>query len=116
VSGSWYAEIVPELAPQPEDYVIKKHRWSMFYQTHLELSLRTAEIDTIMLAGGSTEVGIASTAYSARDHNYSLIILRDACRSARPGMDDFWMNQVFPHFARVMTVDQAIARIGVPGR
>jgi nicotinamidase-related amidase len=78
------------------------------------LSLRTAGINTIILAGGSTEIGIASTAYSARDFNYSLIILRDACRSGRPGMDDFWMDKVFPSFARVMTVDQAIAKIAVP--
>ncbi|HEX6513824.1 MAG TPA: isochorismatase family cysteine hydrolase [Chloroflexota bacterium] len=111
VSGSWEAEIVPELAPQSGDYVIKKHRWSSFFQTHLELSLRTAGIDTIMLAGGSTEVGIASTAYAARDLDFNLIVLRDACRSGRAGVDDFFAEQVFPVFTRVMTVDQAIAAI-----
>ena len=107
-AGTWEAEIIPELAPRPEDYVIKKHRWSSFYQTHLELSLRTAGIDTIMLAGGATEVGVASTAYSARDRDFNLIVLRDACRSARPGVDDFFAEQVFPIFARVMAVDEAI--------
>jgi len=102
-------EVIPELAPQPGDYVIKKHRWSTFYQTHLELSLRTAGIDTIMIAGGSTEVGVASTAYSARDRDFSLILLRDVCTSGKPGVVDFFMDNVFPIFARVMTVDQAIA-------
>ena len=111
-AGSWEADIIPELAPQPDDYVVKKHRWSSFYQTHLELSLRTAGIDTIMLAGGSTEVGIASTAYAARDMDFNLIVLRDACRSGKPGMDDFFAERIFPVFARVMTVDQAIAAIG----
>lgn len=111
VSGSWEADIVEELAPQPGDYIIKKHRWSSFFQTHLELSLRTAGIDTIMLAGGATEVGVASTAYSARDRDFNLVILRDACRSARPGVDEFFAEQVFPVFARVMRVEQAIADI-----
>jgi nicotinamidase-related amidase len=110
-AGSWEAEVIEELAPRPGDYVIKKHRWSTFFQTHFELSLRTAGIDTIMLAGGATEVGVASTAYSARDRDFSLIVLRDACRSGRPGMDDFWMENIFPIFARVMTVDQAIGLI-----
>jgi nicotinamidase-related amidase len=108
-AGTYGVQIIDEIAPQDGDYVVKKHRWSSFHQTHLELSLRTAGIDTIMLAGGATEVGIASTAYAARDRDFNLIILRDACRSSKPGVDEFFMTKVFPIFARVMTVDQAIA-------
>ena len=113
-SGSRAVEVIDEIAPQPGDYVIKKHRWSTFFQTHLELSLRTAGIDTIMLAGGSTDVGIASTAYSARDLDFNQVILRDACRSARTGVDELFMEQIFPIFARVMTVDEVIAAIATP--
>lgn len=110
-AGEWRAEIIDELAPRPEDYIIKKHRWSTFFQTHFELSLRTAGIDTIMMAGGSTEVGIASTAYSARDRDFNLILLRDVCSSNKPGLNELFMDQVFPMFARVMTADEAIAQI-----
>src|SRR5262249_5588001 len=67
-AGTTDAEVIPELAPRASDYMVKKHRWSSFFQTHLELSLRTAGIDTIMLAGGA--IGIASTAYAARDLDY----------------------------------------------
>jgi len=109
VSGSKEVEVIPELSPQPGDYVVKKHRWSTFYQTHLELSLHTAGIDTIMIAGGSTEVGVASTAYSARDRDFNLILLRDVCTSGDSAIVDFFMDRVFPIFARVMTVDEAIA-------
>lgn len=107
--GSEAAEVVPELAPEPGDYAVLKHRWSAFHGTHLELSLRTASVDTILLAGGSTEIGIISTAYSARDRDFSVVVLRDACRSARAGMDDFLMEHVFPRMARVRTVEQTIA-------
>ena len=107
--GTPGALVIPELAPQPGDYIVTKHRWSTFFQTHLELSLRTAGIDTIMIAGGSTEVGVASTAYAARDFDYNLILLRDVCTSGKPGVVDFFMDMVFPIFGRVMTVDQAIA-------
>ena len=109
VSGSWEAEVIPEIAPQAGDYVIKKHRWSTFFQTHFELSLRTAGIDTLLLAGGSTEIGIASTAYAARDLDFHQVILRDACYSGRPFVNDFLMGHVFPVFTRVMTVDEALA-------
>lgn len=110
VSGTPGVEIIPELAPRPEDYVIKKHRWSSFHQTHLLLSLHTAGIDTLMLAGGAIDIGIASTAYSARDNDFNLIILRDVCTGEQDILDMF-MDRIFPKFARVMTVDQAIAQI-----
>lgn len=106
--GSWEAEIVDELAPEPGDYVVKKHRWSAFHGTHLELSLRTAGITDLLLAGGSTAVGIASTAYSARDRDLNLVVLRDACRGATPEIDAYFMDHVFPRMGRVRTVDSAI--------
>jgi len=111
-SGMKNEEIIPELTPQPADYVVKKHRWSSFFQTHLELSLRTAGINTIILAGGSTEVGIASTAYSARDRDFNQIIVRDACTSGQEGVTEFFMTRVFPGFARVMTLDDLSHALG----
>ncbi|MBM2810883.1 MAG: hypothetical protein HW416_1642 [Chloroflexi bacterium] len=111
VAGTTGADVIPEIAPQAGDYVVKKHRWSTFYQTHLELSLRTAGIDTIMIAGGSIEVGVAATAYSAHDRDFSLIILRDVCTSRDPAVTALYMDKVFPIFARVMTADEAISII-----
>jgi nicotinamidase-related amidase len=111
VAGADATEVIEELAPQPEDYVIKKHRWSSFFLTHLELSLRTPGINTLLIAGSATEVGVASTCYAARDLDLNLIILRDVCRGFSPAVDRVFMDEVFPIFARVMTVDEAIARI-----
>jgi nicotinamidase-related amidase len=109
--GTKDAEVIPEIAPQASDYIVRKHRWSSFFQTHLELSLRTAGIDTIMLAGGAIEIGIASTAYAARDLDYNQIILRDVCTSGKPAVEKAFMEEIFPIFARVMTVDEAIGLI-----
>jgi ureidoacrylate peracid hydrolase len=110
-SGAPHAEIIPEIAPEPGDYVIKKHRWSAFFQTHLELSLRTAGINTILLAGGALEIGIASTAYAARDLDYNLVILRDACTALSAAGYAFFMDEVLPRFARVLSVDAALALV-----
>jgi nicotinamidase-related amidase len=108
-SGTPEAEVLREISPEPQDYIIKKHRWSAFFQTHFELSLRSAGIDSILLAGGSTEVGVASTAYSARDRDFNVIVLRDACHSLDSGVGDFFMTNVFPIFARVMTTNDAMS-------
>jgi nicotinamidase-related amidase len=111
-AGSKEVEIIPEIAPQPGDYVIKKIRWSAFHQTRLDGNLRVAGIDTILLAGGAIEVGVASTAYSARDLGYSQVILSDACTARDREGWRFYMEKVFPHFARVRTVEEAIGLFG----
>ena len=106
--GTWEGEVIDELQPEPGDYVIPKHRWSAFYQTHLELSLRTRGIDTIVLAGGSTEIGIASTAYSARDMDFNLVIVRDACTSPQMDNHEQFMKRIFPRISRIRTTDEVI--------
>lgn len=107
--GSKDAEIAPELAPAAGDVVVPKQRWSSFFQTNLDLQLRVRDIGTIVIAGGSTDVGIASTVFSARDLDYGIVVVRDACYSTRGPNHDFFMERVFPRMARVMTVDQAIS-------
>lgn len=103
--GTWEADIIDELAPAAEDYIVPKYRWSAFFQTYLELALRTRGIHTIILAGGSTDVGIASTAYSARDMDYNLVVARDACTSAETDNHDQFMRRIFPRMARVRSVE-----------
>ncbi len=110
-SGTPGAQVVDELAPRPEDITILKHRWSSFAGTHLDHLLRAREINTLLLCGGSTDVGIASTAYAARDLGYNLVIVRDCCHSERPGAQDFFMDRVFPRMASVLNAEEAVALI-----
>ncbi|HEX2262000.1 MAG TPA: isochorismatase family cysteine hydrolase, partial [Candidatus Binatia bacterium] len=79
VAGDKSSEVIPELEPRPDDYYIPKYRWSAFHQTYLDLALRSRGIDTIIISGGSTDVGVTSTVYSGRDLDYNMIVVRDAC-------------------------------------
>ena len=108
-AGTWEAQVVDELAPRPEDYVVPKYRWSAFHQTYLELALRSRGVDTIVLAGGSTDVGVASTAYAARDLDYHLVIAADACTSPEGDNHEQLVRRVFPRMARVRTAAQIVA-------
>jgi nicotinamidase-related amidase len=105
------AEIVPELAPRADEYLVPKHRWSAFHGTYLDTALRTRGADTIILCGGSTEVGIASTAYAARDLDYNLVIASDACTSPKHDVHAQFMREVFPRLARVRTTAQVLAML-----
>lgn len=107
--GTWEADIVAALAPLEDEYVVPKHRWSAFHGTYLDLALRTRGVNTIVLCGGSTDVGIASTAYAARDLDYNLVIVSDACTSPEGDNHDQMMRRVFPRMSRVRTTAQVLA-------
>ena len=77
------ALIAPELAPVEGDVMMPKRRWSSFFGTDFDLQLRARRIDTIIIGGGSTDVGIASTLFAARDLDYGIVVAKDACFSAR---------------------------------
>jgi nicotinamidase-related amidase len=109
--GSWEQKVINEIEPKPEDYIIPKYRWSTFHQTYFDLALRARGIDTIIISGGAVDVGIASTAYAARDLDYNLIIVRDACGNSYEDSMDVFMDRVFPRMARVRTTDQVLAMI-----
>ena len=75
--GDW-ADIVPELGPEPSDVVITKRQWGAFYGTDLDLRLRRGGLDTIVLAGISTSYGVESTARFAYEYGYQQIFAEDA--------------------------------------
>ena len=109
--GSWEQKVIDEIAPQPQDYIIPKYRWSTFHQTYFDLALRSRGIDTIIISGGAVDVGVASTVYSARDHDYNIIVVRDACSNSHEDSMSALMNTVFPRLARVRTTDQVLQMI-----
>lgn len=107
-SGSPMYHSLAELGQSQEDYDVPKHRWSAFHGTHLDTSLRVRNIDTILLVGGSTHVGVASTAYDARDMDYQIVVVRDGLTGQQP-QRDFFADHVFPRMCRVRTSDEVLA-------
>ncbi|WJY13265.1 isochorismatase family cysteine hydrolase [Pectobacteriaceae bacterium CE90] len=76
--NTWSTEIIAELTPLSKENVIRKHRVDPFYQTNLELTLRSMGVDTLILAGISTEFVVLATAMSAHDRGFNIIVLKDA--------------------------------------
>ena len=112
IAGDQSSDVLADLEPRPDDYYIVKYRWSAFFQTYLDLALRTRGIDTVIVSGGSTDVGVTSTLYSARDLDYNVIVVSDACGTSHDQRaHDTLMELVFPRMARVRTTDQVIAML-----
>lgn len=90
VKGSWGAEIIAELKPEKNDIIIKKRRYSGFFQTDLDLTLREKGIRELELVGVCTNICILYTAASARMLDYHVTVWKDAVAS---------FNQEAHHFA-----------------
>jgi ureidoacrylate peracid hydrolase len=78
VDGTPGVDIYPELAPLPGEHVIKKHRYSGFFGTDLDIVLREWNIDTVIISGTTTENCCLATARDAMFRNYRVVFLSDA--------------------------------------
>src|SRR5665213_156983 len=100
-SGSPATEIHPDLAPQPGDLVVTKHRVSAFSGSDLDMLLRAGGIDTLVLAGIATSGVVLSTLRQAADLDFRLAVLKDACLDSDPTVHACLMDKVFPRQAEV---------------
>jgi len=74
VAGTKGAEVIEELKPNKDDYVIQKRRYSAFFETYLDLLLRELKVDTLVLVGLVTNVCIQNTAADAFFREYQIIV------------------------------------------
>jgi len=84
VRGEPGHDIIAELYPQAGEPVIDKPGKGAFYQTDLDLMLRNRGIETLLVAGVTTEVCVNTTVREANDRGYRCIVLADCCASYFP--------------------------------
>jgi len=106
-----WAEIVPELGPETNDIVITKRQWGAFYGTELDLQLRRRGVDTIILCGISTNVGVESTARDAFERGYQQVFVEDAMAAREDEDHRHTVNTLFPRIGRIRTAEDVLAAL-----
>lgn len=81
IVGTKGAQVVPELAPTAADVVIPKRRYSGFFGTDLDITLREKGVDTLRLVGDCTNICVLYTAADARTLGYAVEVLEDGVTS-----------------------------------
>ncbi|MBO9523481.1 MAG: cysteine hydrolase [Nocardioidaceae bacterium] len=84
------------LPVEPEDVVVLKRRASAFHGTDLDLVLRAAGVDHVVIAGVATSAMVAATVYGAADRGYRVTVLRDGCGDGDRAVHEFFMDEIFP--------------------
>lgn len=118
-------EIYSELAPEADEPVIKKHRYSAFFGTDLDIILRSSGIMTVVVIGTTTENCCHATARDAMFRDYFVAFISDATGTFDyPDVGQGAMTASEVHQATlsilafstadVMTTDQFIAKVREP--
>ena len=108
--GTEGSEVVDELRPEPTDIVLPKRRFSAFFKTDLDQTLRVLGVDTIIVTGITVEVCVLMTAMEGLCQDFSAIILEDCTASKSKEMHQACLN-LYRGFAlypllRVMTLEE----------
>jgi nicotinamidase-related amidase len=82
--GTPGAEVIDELEVCPQDIVLPKRRWSAFFKTDLDITLRTLGIDTIAVTGLTTEVCVLATAMDGLCNDFYSVIISDCSATRLP--------------------------------
>lgn len=77
IDGTPGAEVFAELTPKDGEHTIKKHRYSGFFATDLDLILREWGIDTVVITGTTTDNCCHATARDAMFRNYRVAFISD---------------------------------------
>lgn len=101
VEGSWEAQTVGDLSPQPGDVVIQKSRADAFYHTRLDDVLKARGIQTVLVTGVLSAGCVLMTAVGAMHNGYYPLIVRNCVASYSIESHQqalAWMETQFPAF------------------
>lgn len=106
IRGTEGTRPIPDLEPQATDIILEKRRFSAFFKTDLDQTLRTLHVDTVAVGGINTHFCVLATAFDAVCHDFTTIILEDVSAAYKREIhqsfvDAYRYSAIYPIF-RVM--------------
>jgi ureidoacrylate peracid hydrolase len=109
LEGSWGAEIVEELTPQADDFVLRKAGRSAFGFTPLHRLLRNLEVSECLVTGGGINGCVEDTVREGNGLGYDFTVVIDA--TYEPGAP---FAHLLADQAAITTTEEILGRLGSP--
>lgn len=77
LAGTWGAEIIDELKPEKDDFIVKKYRYDAFFESPLDYILRVKNIRNVIITGTVANICVLHTAGSAALRWYNVVMPKD---------------------------------------
>jgi len=104
-------EIIPDIAPQPRDIVIHKHKPSAFFDTPLVSYLTLLGADSVIVTGGTTSGCVRATVVDAFSYNYRVAVVEEGCFDRSQASHALSLCDVHAKYADVIKLDEAMTFI-----
>jgi len=101
-----FMELHPSILPAESEPVVIKRRVSAFSGSDLDVILRSAKIDHIILVGYTTSGVVLATLFEASDKDYRVTLISDCCADQNSDVHQTLVTEVFPRKADVITIDE----------
>jgi len=104
-----WAEFVPELEQSADEFVVEKQCPGAFLGSNLDQYLRGRSVTRIVLCGVSTSVGVESTARSAFDLGYNVVLPVDAVTDRDADNHRHSIEEIFPRLAETCEAKEVLS-------
>ena len=91
-AGTWDADLVDELVPTDDDFILDKNRYSAFYGTGLEPILTSLGVERLVVCGVTTNMCVETTARDASQRDYRVFVVSDATGELEKERHDMALN------------------------
>jgi biuret amidohydrolase len=112
LEGTPAVEVMDELAPRPDEPVVRGQACSGFDRTVLDTILRLAGFDNVVLVGVATDVAVESTARGACDLGYRTIVVSDACTADSDKAHARALDVLQKWFGETPTANEVLSALG----
>ena len=111
VEGTWGVQIVDALQPRAGEHLVVKKGFGGFSNTPLDTILRTMGVTTCVVAGVTTCVCVSTTVRGGVEHNYRMILVKDAVAEINRATHEAELQTMARLFADVHTTDEVVAML-----
>ncbi|MDE1155431.1 MAG: isochorismatase family protein [Acidobacteriaceae bacterium] len=96
---------------EPGDLLVTKRHFGAFARTGLEQQLLDRGIETVVLTGISTNIGVESTARQGTGLGFAFVIVEDACSALSAEEHETAVKGIFPRLSRVRSTEEVLAAL-----